>query len=144
MPVNTLRLSSGFRPGKRNRRGFGGGRSGSIRFQSSSGSILPDMVRVLACVHSQYVRGSLKVFHFVSVSKVIVEIVGRRGIRSLAYRIFAPDGIAFGNANSICEAVPLTFAPARDRFDRIASDFTTVFERYLPEWMNRQVSNQPT
>lgn len=36
MPVKTLRVSKGLRPGYRNRLGLGGGKSGSIRFHSSS------------------------------------------------------------------------------------------------------------
>src|ERR1700688_95491 len=67
MPISALRLSSGFRPGKRNRRGLGGGRRGSIRSQSSSGSIRPDMVDLLG--HVYYVGGTPQVRHFVSVSK---------------------------------------------------------------------------
>jgi len=39
IPVNALRLSTGFRPGYRLRRGFGGGKTGSITFQRSSSRI---------------------------------------------------------------------------------------------------------
>src|SRR5208337_5602954 len=69
MPVSALRLSIGFRPGKRNRRGFGGGNNGSIRFQSSSGSrglAISDRLRM---VYLYYVEDTCQVRHFVSVSK---------------------------------------------------------------------------
>ena len=39
MPVSAARLGTGFRPGNRNRRGFGSGSKGSIRFQRASSRI---------------------------------------------------------------------------------------------------------
>jgi hypothetical protein len=39
MPVSTARLSSGLRPGCRERRGFGGGSNGSMSAHRSSSSI---------------------------------------------------------------------------------------------------------
>src|SRR5208282_2381707 len=74
MPVSALRLSIGFRPGKRNRRGFGGGNNGSIRFQSSSGSRGLAISNLLRMVYLYYVEDTCQVRHFVSVSK---EIPGR-------------------------------------------------------------------
>src|SRR5208282_3564470 len=70
MPVSALRLSIGFRPGKRNRRGFGGGNNGSIRFQSSSGSRGLAISNLLRMVYLYYVEDTCQVRHFVSVSYV--------------------------------------------------------------------------
>jgi hypothetical protein len=53
IPVNTDRLSSGFRPGFRRRRFLGGGSSGSISFQKSSSKIGRAMI-VPPCTARQY------------------------------------------------------------------------------------------
>src|SRR5258705_13614214 len=75
----------GLRPGNGNRRGFGGGKSGSIRFRSSSGSKGLAMSALLTTQHHFYVEGSAEVRHSVRPSKTILKNQGGE-TRSLSFR----------------------------------------------------------